>query len=63
MNNTVYDFLTIKVEVSAGSDPGFPVGGGANLCFCPKFPKNHMKLRQFWAVGEGGGHAPGAPPP
>ena len=26
----------------------------------PKFPKNCMKLRKFWAVG-GGGHAGGAP--
>ena len=66
MNNTVYDFLIIKVEVSTGADPGFPLGGGANppggganLCFCQKFPKNHMKLRKFWVMG--GVRAGGAP--
>ena len=49
-----------------GADPGFPVGGGANLLggganlqFCQKFPKYHMKLRKFWAVG---GRMPGVPP-
>ena len=51
----------------SGTDPGFPVGGGAsppgegrqhtNL---PDFPKNCMKLRNFWSVG--GGRAPGCPP-
>ena len=43
---------------AAGADPGFPVGGGANLpmgvggqhMILPNFPKNCMKLRTFWAV-------------
>ena len=35
----------------SGADPGFPVGGGANLQVCHNFPKNCMKLRKFWAVG------------
>ena len=33
-----------------GADPGFPVGGGANLQLCPKFPKNCIKLQKVWAV-------------
>ena len=43
----------------AGAYPGFPVGGGANPpggrqhMILPKFAKNCMKLRTFWAVGEG----------
>ena len=45
-----------------GTDTGFPVGGGTNPpggrqhMILPKFPKNCMKLRKFWAVG-GGGHS------
>ena len=41
----------------AGVDPGFPVGGGANHpgerqhIKLPNFPKNCMKLRNFWTVG------------
>ena len=43
-----------------GADPGFPVGGGANLpggrqhMILPNFAKNCMKLRKFRAVGGGG---------
>ena len=40
-----------------GADPGFPVGGGANPSGgghqhtnLPDFPKNYMKLRNFWSV-------------
>ena len=43
----------------SGADPGFPVGGGANLPGeAPTY--ENMKLRKFWAV-EGGGRA-GMPP-
>ena len=48
-----------KVSMS-GTDLGFPVGGGANPpgegrqhTNLPDFPKNCMKLRNFWSVGEG----------
>ena len=41
----------------AGADPGFPVGGDANLRFCQKFPKKtRMKLRRA-------GNAPPLPAP
>ena len=42
----------------SGVDPGFAVGGGRQHMILPHFPKNCMKLRKFWAVGEGGGGAP-----
>ena len=42
----------------SGADPGFPVGGGANLRFCQNFPKNCMKLQKFWVVGGRAGSAP-----
>ena len=55
-----------KNRMSAGADPGFPIGGGANPrgeghqhTNLPDFPKNYMKLRKFWSVG---GRTPGAPP-
>ena len=40
-----------------GVDPGFPIEGGADPpggcqhMILPKFMKNCMKLRKFWAVG------------
>ena len=55
----------------SGADPGFPVGGGANLQegatiynFANFFKKYHMKLRKFSAVGGGarGGVLPLDPP-
>ena len=50
---------------SSPADPGFPIGGGANLhggrqhMVMPKILKKCMKLREFWAVGRG---APLDPP-
>ena len=48
-----------KVSMS-GADPGFPVEEGANPpgegrqhTNLPDFPKNCMKLRNFWLVEEG----------
>ena len=49
-----------------GADPGFPVGGGANLprggqhIILLDFPKNSMKLRKIWSVG---GRPPALVPP
>ena len=40
-----------KIGPRAGADPGFLVGGGANIQICQIFPKNCMKLRKFWSVG------------
>ena len=53
-------------STNTGADPGFPVGGGANSpvghqhMIWPNFMKNCVKLRKFWAVGEGArqGRAP-----
>ena len=47
-----------------GADPGFPRGhqpssGDANIYFLPNFPKNCIKLRKFWFIGE---HVMGVPP-
>ena len=47
--------------MSAGVDPGFPIGGGTNPLggggrqhmILPNFAKNCMKFRKFWAVGGG----------
>ena len=46
-------------ETMAGADPGFTVGGGANPqgggrqhTNLPDFPKNGMKWRKFWSIGE-----------
>ena len=46
-------------EKFSGADPGFPVGRGANhpgghQIILQHFVQNCMKLRKFWAVGEGG---------
>ena len=44
------------LESFAGADPVFPVGGDVNPSggrqdmILPKFPKNCIKLRQFWAA-------------
>ena len=57
------DHMGTSAELS-GADPGFPVGGGVNPpgghqhTILPNFPKNCMKLRNFWATGGGG-----CPPP
>ena len=51
--------LATSSKSLSGADPRFPVGGGANppgVCqhlILPNFAKNSMKLRTFWAVGEG----------
>ena len=49
------------------ADPGFPrrgganpQGGGANLLFCPNFPENCMKMKEFGP--RGGGARPWRPP-
>ena len=48
------------------ADPGFPQGGGANSpggrqhTILPYFPKNCMKLKEFWP--RGGGTHPSRPP-
>ena len=49
--NVVFINGEIYIVHLTEADPGFPVGGGANLPggganlrFCQKFPKNHMKL-------------------
>ena len=53
------------IQRFAVADPGFPVGGGANLrggrqhIILPNCAKNCMKLRKLWAVGGG---RTGAPP-
>ena len=47
--------------VSPVADPEFPRGGGANLLFGQKFPKNCIKMKEF---GPGGGaRVPDAPLP
>ena len=48
--------MTIVVLCIAGTDPGFPSGGGANIRHndFAKIPKTSMKLRTFRAVGGGG---------
>ena len=64
LNNVFWN----KEIYQPGAYPGFPVGGGANPprgeghqhMILPKFPKNCMKLRKFWALGEGDG-AGGSP--
>ena len=53
-------FFCIFCGTTAGADPGFPVGGGADPgggqrlrrqhMILSKFPKNCMKSRKFWAV-------------
>ena len=43
------------------ADPGFPVGGGANLRCVHFSAKMHAKTKEMDPVG-GGGHAPAAPP-
>ena len=58
----------IFASIKAGMDPEFHVGGGAKPpggrqhMILPKFAKNCMKLRKFWAVGGGGARAPLNPP-
>ena len=58
--------------VSAVADPVFPrrggganpQGGGANLLFCPNFPENCMKMKEFGPRGGGGASlAPPLDPP
>ena len=63
LNLTSHTLFWVRSKTSkSGADPEFlvggganPPGGGANLRFCQKIPKNCMKLRTFWAVR-------GAPP-
>ena len=46
-------------EMSAGADPGFPVGGGVDPCWWGTnilfyyFSEKLHKSRKFWAVGGG----------
>ena len=56
------DWWIFVYNSNAGADPGFyiggdpnPPGGGANLRFYQKIPKNCMKLRKVWVVGAVGG--------
>ena len=67
MENPMLIVITIIIP-SAGADPGFPVGGGANPSrggggrqhmILPNVVKNCMKLRKFWELG---GVRAGAPP-
>ena len=44
-----------RLQLESVADPGFPRGGGANLLFDQKFPKNCMKMKEF---GPGGGAPP-----
>ena len=52
-----------NVSIYTGEDPGFPVGGGADPpsggrqhTILSNFPKNCMKSRKFWTIGEGARH-------
>ena len=56
----VYSRYTVFHQVQAGTDPGFPVGGGAdplsaNIQFYHIFQKNCIKLRKSQSVKGGGG--------
>ena len=57
--------IRLTAKTVSGADPGFPVGGAPTLgghqhMISSNFPKNCMKLRNFWAVW-GGAHR-GRPP-
>ena len=51
------------------TDPEFPLGGGANSpggalhTILPNFPKNCMKLKEFWPPGGRASLAPRLDPP
>ena len=42
--------LSIKMYLTSGVDPGFPIVGGANTIL-PKFPENLMNFETYLAVG------------
>ena len=65
---SVIIFLKIRPHISV-ADPGFPrgggtnpQGGGANLLFSQKFPKNCMKMKEFGPT-QGDAHPWHPPPP
>ena len=48
----IFHSHTVRKITILGAGPGFPVGGGANppTYDFTKFPKNCMKLRNFWSL-------------
>ena len=66
LSRTSVSCFECKIQPTAGADPGFPIGGGAN---CPgggatyEFANFPQKLHEIEKIsGRRGGGAPGVPP-